>query len=176
MHCQQSALLYQVHYFTGWKLFRQMHKGRLNAAFSELIKIDIILAFWLVFLFCGKLVKGPCPGLRLVSVVSLPKPQTSSSRLLTELNHKGCPYIDFTNLEKVALLSADLYCFLSATYLPLPYLLAHPCLSQRKSRMWSGGMICLSKSKPSISNAIKQSQTIRDNIPIISMEIRNGMQ
>lgn len=28
---------------------------------------------------------------------------------------------------------------------------------------------------PSISNAIKQSQTIKDNKPIISMEIRNGM-
>lgn len=31
------------------------------------------------------------------------------------------------------------------------------------------------KASPSISNAIKQSQTIKDNIPIISMEIRNGM-
>lgn len=46
--------------------------------------------------------------------------------------------------------------------------------------MWSDDIILYvwvipQMASPSISNAIKQSQTIKDNIPIISMEIWNGM-
>lgn len=199
----------------------------LNAAFSGLIKIDMSRALWLIFSICCKLIKGPCPGFRLVCVVSLTKPQTSSSCLLIEWNHKKRPQIDFTNLN-------FLFKFVKSSRLlpfPLSYLhlsaflfspqadtspltdslcalpegelgrydlhwckwwperywrcIPNPSISHIHIAFDSTRAACdrmtwyvwviPQTASPSISNAIKQSQTIKDNIPIISMEIRNGM-
>lgn len=174
------------------------------------------------FRFCCGCRKGPSPEALLVS---LPKPQTSSSCLLIELNHKKRPQIDFTNLNKNPFFQQTFNCLRSTIRTRLPFFSpreethalwrTHCVLYQRLSlyamiyidenddlsdiddtfaippsrqftlllsaapeqhaipMTWYVWVIP-QKASPSISNAIKQSQTIKDNIPIISMEIRNG--